>query len=56
MGGGTTATIEAQILNKNIILVGNNSEIMLNPLMNSNKKFVKTCFDSTSLIKIFNYT
>ena len=42
MGGGTTATIEAQILNKNIILVGNNSEIMLNPLMNSNKKFVKT--------------
>ena len=51
VGGGTTATIEAQILNKNIILVGNNSEIMLNPLMNSNKKFVKTCFDSTSLIK-----
>ncbi len=51
IGGGTTATIEAQILNKKIILVGNNSEIMLNPLMIHDKKSVKICYDTKTLLK-----
>ena len=57
IGGGTTATIEAQILNKKIILIGNNSEIMLNPLMIHDKKSVKICYDSKTLFKnIIDFT
>lgn len=57
ISGGTTATIEAQILEKKIILVGNNSGIMLNPLMKNNQKLLKVCYNSKDLMKhIFNFS
>jgi hypothetical protein len=53
ISGGTTATIEAKILNKNIILIGNNQGITLNPLFDENKK-INICFDEKTLLKYIN--
>ena len=53
ISGGTTATIEAKILNKKIILIGNNQGITLNPLFEDGNK-LHICFEPNNLIYYLN--
>ncbi len=56
VSGGTTATIEAAIMNKKIILIGNTKDITLNPLLiqseNSEEVFYSSNQFSKSLKKL----
>ena len=38
ISGGTTATIEASIMNKEVIIIGNNQDLLLNPLYHKTKR------------------
>tara|TARA_B100000575_G_C23110214_1_gene641239 strand:- start:712 stop:1962 length:1251 start_codon:yes stop_codon:yes gene_type:complete len=49
ISGGTTATIEAKILNKKIILIGNNNGITLNPLFEETNK-LEVCYSANNLL------
>lgn len=51
VSGGTTATIEAIIMNKKIILIGNPRDITLNPLIIQNKNQVEICYSSSQFVK-----
>lgn len=53
ISGGTTATIEAKILNKKIILIGNKQGIILNPLLDDVNK-LQICFEPNNLIYYLN--
>ena len=54
ISGGTTATIEANILNKKIILIGNDKGITLNPLLKQSEKNENICYDSKTLLSTIN--
>lgn len=53
ISGGTTGTIEANILNKKIILIGNNKGITLNPLFEETNS-LKVCYNSDNLLNFLN--
>ena len=51
VSGGTTATIEAAIMNKKIILIGNTKGITLNPLIIRSVNKVEICYSSNQFFK-----
>lgn len=51
ISGGTTASIEAQILNKKLILIGNNKGVTINPLLKQSEKKIDICYDGKNLLK-----
>ncbi len=54
VSGGTTATIEAAIMNKKIILIGNSQGITLNPLVIQSVNKEEICYSSRQFSKCLN--